>query len=341
MEVQWIDQVVESTNAALTSLLQDKAAQAKQLSPAAVELVEAVSDLTLRGGKRLRPAALHAGYRCANAQGGPAETTTAGCAIELLQTYLLIQDDWMDQDPERRGGPSVHKRLHTGERSAHLSASFAILAADMACVFAYEMLGRTEFPAARQAEGRAAFDAMHFEVLCGQQLDLLGDPDVARMHELKTGSDTVRGPLRLGAILGDASAAQLQALEDFGAPLGKAFQLRDDLLGTFGDHGATGKPTGNDLRAGKHTALVAVARTLLKGPELDLLQRVHGDSQASAQDIGTLTALLAQCGAKAQVEQRLSDLLGEAEAGLKDSALEEAGAAMLRELASRVALRDR
>jgi len=127
------------------------------------------------------------------------------------------------------------------------------------------------------------------------------------MHDLKTGSYTVRGPLAIGAILAGATAEQRAALDRFAAPLGVAFQLRDDLLGTFGDPKATGKPAGNDVRRGKRTALVA-ALASDPGAE-ELMVRAFGVADASDADVAALVARMETAGARARVEARLRELL--------------------------------
>jgi geranylgeranyl diphosphate synthase type I len=339
------EQVIARVNARLVSFLSAQRARADALTPRAGELVAALADLTMRGGKRLRSVAIYAGYCavCADeaASGSDTDPTTdVAAAVELLQTYLLIQDDWMDDDEERRGGPSVHAALAQRYGDPKLGASLAILAADLAMGFAFELLHSAKFPPHRAAEGRAAFTALHFEVVCGQQLDLLDHPDVTLTHHLKTGSYTVRGPLKLGALVGDASPEQLLALERFGRPLGIAFQLRDDLLGTFGDTRATGKPAGHDLREGKNTALVAEARAVLGGEARDRLERVLGQRDASPAQLQEVTYSLETSGARARVEAQLTAQLQEAEQALSTAPLAPGGATLLRELLGRIALRD-
>ncbi|HEX4352350.1 MAG TPA: polyprenyl synthetase family protein, partial [Polyangiales bacterium] len=275
----WTDRVIARVNARLSEFFATKRVESQALSPRAPELVDAVAALTMRGGKRLRSLAVYAGFVAVNRDAidldaGVELSIEVAAAIELLQSYFLIQDDWMDDDEERRGGPSVHAALTAAHANPKLGASLAILAGDMAVGFAFELLHRAKFPPSHAAAARLAFDAMHFEVICGQQLDLLEHDDVTLTHHLKTGSYTVRGPLKLGALLGGASEDQLLAIERFGRPLGIAFQLRDDLLGTFGDSRATGKPAGHDLREGKNTALVAQARALMEGEARAQLERV-------------------------------------------------------------------
>ncbi|HEY2733467.1 MAG TPA: polyprenyl synthetase family protein [Polyangiales bacterium] len=341
----WTDRVIACVNARLSEFFATKRDESDALSPRARELVDAVAALTMRGGKRLRSLAVYAGLSAVNRDAadldvGIALSIEVAAAIELLQSYLLIQDDWMDDDEERRGGPSVHAALSVAH-GPKLGASLAILAGDMAVGFAFELLHRAKFPISHAAAARSAFDAMHFEVICGQQLDLLEHDDVTLTHHLKTGSYTVRGPLKLGALLGGASDAQLLAIERFGRPLGIAFQLRDDLLGTFGDSRATGKPAGHDLREGKNTALVAQARAIMEGEARAQLERVLGRRDASASELRDATRTLEASGARARVEAQLDSQLSEAEQALSNASLLPVGVDMLRHLLGKIALRDR
>lgn len=321
--------VTSAVNARLDAFLSEQERTAATISPRAPELVGALAELTRRGGKRLRPVVLYAGYRAAGGAHDVAPTLDACASLELLQTYLLIQDDWMDGDEERRGGPSVHAALRRTHRDPHLAASLAILAGDLAAGFAFELIARAPFPSARLHEALAVYGRMHFEVVCGQQLDLCKHDDVALTHQLKTGSYTVRGPLALGALLAGGNTAQLAALERFGAPVGVAFQLRDDLLGTFGDRAAVGKPVGADLRAGKRTALIAEAYAILPSHEREPLERVLGKASATDEEIHAATALLERSGARRRVEARLAGLEREAREALQDESLAEAGRSLL------------
>ncbi|HBQ17638.1 MAG: polyprenyl synthetase family protein [Sandaracinaceae bacterium] len=341
-EGSWLWEVRSLVDERLGRFFEHKRASAASLAPEAVELVEAVARLTLRGGKRLRPALLVAAYRAVRPEGRADEVTDACAALELLQSYLLIHDDWMDHDEERRGGPSVHVALreaHGGD--PHLGASLAILAGNLASAQAWDLLARGEWDPATKARAISVFLEMHQEVVFGQQLDLLASENVSLMQQLKTGSYTVRGPLLLGAALGGASEAERAALEAYGLPLGEAFQMRDDLLGTFGDPRATGKPAGGDIREGKRTALVRAAEEQASIEELHAIRAVLGRSDASDAEIGRTTAILESCGARARVEARLAALLDEARDALSTRALQAPGTEMLSELANRLAVRDR
>ena len=272
-------------------------------------MVSAVRDLCLRGGKRLRPALLVAGFRAASAHGGTEPALDAGVALELLQAYLLIHDDWMDGDLVRRGGPAVHARLARHFRSEHKGHASGILAGDYAAGVALEALSRVRMkPAAAQA-ALGCFAEMQLDAIAGQQLDLIGgEYDVELAYQLKTGSYTVRGPLRLGAILASARPETLSALDRFAVPVGVAFQMRDDLLSAFGETERTGKPLGNDLRAGKRTALLAAGLSLARGKDLRALKRAVGNAEASDAQVRAALAVLEACGARAAIEARVAQL---------------------------------
>ncbi len=337
----WLDEVRRETDARLARFFDEERPAARGLAPEALELVEAIAALTMRGGKRLRPAVMVAAFRSVAPERDWTVTVPACAGLELLQSYLLIHDDWMDGDDQRRGGPAVHAALRERFGDAHLGASLAILAGDLASAYAQRLvLG--SLPSAKDPTAvLEAFVRMQVEVVMGQSLDLLGSPDVSRMQQLKTGSYTVAGPLRLGALIGGASPAQLAALESFGTPLGEAFQVRDDLLGTFGDPRATGKPAGNDLRAGKRTALVREVERLLSDDERAPLTLVLGHKDASDADVTNATELLVRSGARKNVEQRLAGLLEDATTALDRGDLADPGRSMLREMAAALGIRDR
>lgn len=272
-------------------------------------------NLTLRGGKRYRAGLVVAAHRGIAPDAPEDAALDAAAALELIQTYLLIQDDWIDEDPVRRGGPSVHAALGRSLGDARLGAVSALLASDLTWGLAVDLLASAPAAPAATLAAIRALCAIHADVVVGQHLDVLGRAeDVEHMHALKTGSYTVRGPLLLGATLAGASAEALTALEGFAAPVGVAFQLRDDLLGTFGSEAETGKPVGNDLRAGKRTAVIAWAEGRLDGAGREALAGAFGRRDAPAEAVDAATAALVACGARAAVEERLAALCAEAEA---------------------------
>jgi geranylgeranyl diphosphate synthase type I len=330
----WMGVVRQQVDAILERFFAAKCEEATRLSPQAIELVTEVRDLTMRGGKRLRPIVTAAAFRAASGALDVSPTLEAGAALELLQTYLLIHDDWMDEDTERRGGPAVHYAFQRKYGRDHLGASLGILAGDLASTFGWELLLGSRFPKGRRDEALELFVRIQKEVFAGQQLDLMTDLDVERMHDLKTGSYTTRGPAELGGILADADAAGMRSLRAWSAPLGVAFQLRDDLLGTFGSVHETGKP-GDDLRHGKHNAVVAAFRRL--GPsqaEQAALEGVWGHPDATDEALVAATGVL--FAAKAEVEMRLGFLANQALGALSSSPFGQDARQVLEEVTRRL-----
>jgi len=330
----WMGDIRRHVDRILERFFESKCEEATRLSPQAIELVTEVRDLTMRGGKRLRPIVTAAAYRAASGAIDLSPTFEVGAALELLQTYLLIHDDWMDEDNERRGGPAVHYAFQKKHGDTHLGASLGILAGDLASTFGWELLLGGSFPAARRDEGLALFVRIQKEVFAGQQLDLMTDGDVERMHDLKTGSYTTRGPAELGGILANADATGIEALRRWATPLGVAFQLRDDLLGTFGNVQQTGKP-GDDLRHGKHNAVVAAFRRL--GPseaERAVLEGVWGCAEATDEEVYAATEVLSA--AKREVGARLCFLADESRVALAASPFDDEAKQVLEEVTRRL-----
>jgi geranylgeranyl diphosphate synthase type I len=278
-------------------------------------VADAVRGLVLRGGKRLRAILVAASFE---ACGGPPTqrpaAVGAGASLELLQGYLLVHDDWMDGDDTRRGGPSVPALMR--ERFADDGDAASILAGDLACAWAQACLLQAAdgVDAARLALAAGELAAAQEDVVSGQVLDVCGRADdaagVEAVHALKTASYTVRAPVAIGARLAGARPAQVAALVAFAEPLGVAFQLRDDVLGVFGDARATGKPSSADVRKGKRTALVIEA--LRDAASRDRLARVLGRADASDEDIREATACIEASGARARVEGRIATLAANA-----------------------------
>lgn len=342
---RWVDEVRANVDLVLADFLESKHAIAQRIAGDSTKLVSAIADITLRGGKRLRPAVTHAAYVAVGGREEPKELAVLGrigAALELLQTYLLIHDDWMDRDDQRRGGPSAHILLRDQVGGdAQLGDALAILAGDLASSYAWELFVAEAF--ALGASGPAlvqAFLRLHQEVVLGQELDLIGSSDVPRMQRLKSGSYTVEGPLRIGAVLAGATEAQHAVLEAMGTPLGEAFQIRDDLLGAFGDPARTGKPSGSDIRAGKRTALVRECERAALPEERALLASVLGHSDASDAQVESVLAMFVRTGIKERVEQRLHALIETARRALETDLLTPRGIAMLSDLVAALAWRE-
>jgi geranylgeranyl diphosphate synthase type I len=334
-----VQAVRQRVDARLAVHLDAAEARASEAGGAPREIMRVVSALVRRGGKRLRPALVAAGFlaTAAETMGDelPSSVVDAGCALELLQAYFLIHDDWMDGDDTRRGGPTAHVQLAAHFGDAQLGAATAVLAGDLASALAHRVLIAIDAAPDVVREATDAFARVHEEVVLGQALDLgLASEDAAaveRMHALKTGSYTVRGPLEIGAILARASSPARRALASFAAPIGVAFQLQDDLLGTFGDERVTGKPVGSDLRSRKRNALVVDAIARAGGADrarLEALLRARGESMEET-DVRWAMSLVEACGARAAIEARLAALLERGRAAAGDPSIREEGRALL------------
>ena len=290
-------------------------------------LLAAVRDLTLRGGKRLRPALAYLAAVSIRPEGELRGLVGACASLELLQSYLLIHDDIMDDDDVRRGGPTVHRMLAgpgDGEGARQRGRDLAILAGDLACVAARMMLEDSGAP--RIGDAQRVLATMEWEVIHGQLLDVTGSPDVATMHDLKTGSYTTRGPVRFGAALAGATDSQEDALRAYAHPLGLAFQLRDDLLDVTGDPSKTGKPVGTDLREGRVSAVIREALSRADDGQRRRLESAWGrGAELPGDELAEALTTLRATGAIEACTDRVKALTGEAAAGLETAPLRSEG----------------
>jgi geranylgeranyl diphosphate synthase type I len=262
--------LLDAIEGTLADFLAAQIAALDATDPALGCLARTTRDLVLAGGKRLRPTFAYWGWRAVSDD--PVEPVLpALAALELMHTFALVHDDVMDESATRRGRPTAH-RIFERQHGARFGESAAILVGDLCLVWADQLLARTPMPTATLFAVRARYDRMRVEAVAGQYLDVLGDSDPGQwsvdrallVARLKTASYTVQRPLQYGLVLAGPAAPPAidDAFEQYGALVGEAFQLRDDLLGVFGDPAVTGKPAGDDLRSGKPTTLMLLARQL-------------------------------------------------------------------------------
>ncbi|WP_250030871.1 polyprenyl synthetase family protein [Paractinoplanes maris] len=331
---------------ALAAFLSGQRARLTGIDPALAAVAEALEDFVLGGGKRLRPAFAYWGYRGA----GGADTdqiVAAVSALELVQASALIHDDLMDRSDTRRGEPSVHRRFearHTeaGWRggSAAFGDSAAVLLGDLALVWSDELLHTSGVGAAELTRGRPIFDEMRTEVTVGQYLDVLtqatADTSLERAGKVarfKSAKYTVERPLLLGAAIAGAPADLHEAYSGFGLPLGEAFQLRDDILGVFGDPERTGKPAGDDLREGKRTYLVAAAFAGLDEAGRAELDAGLGDQGLDDRRVTRLRTLIRDSGALTATERRIDELMAASLTALAAAPIDDEARGVLHRLA--------
>lgn len=320
---------------ALADFLANQRNWLTDVDEALVPVAEAVEAFVLRGGKRLRPAFAYWGYRGA---GGPDSDQVVAtlAALEFVQASALIHDDLMDRSDTRRGEPAVHRRFASRHRAAGWTGNAegfgdaaAILLGDLCLVWSDEMLHGAGLDARILARARPVFDEMRTEVTVGQYLDVLtqatGDTSVERAGKVaryKSAKYTVERPLLLGAALAGADTEVTVAYSAYGLPLGEAFQLRDDVLGVFGDPAQTGKPAGDDLREGKRTYLVAAALAGTDDTGRALIDRHLGDPDLDDEGVAKLREVFVSSGALARTEERIAALTDSALAALATVDLE-------------------
>jgi geranylgeranyl diphosphate synthase, type I len=298
------------------------------------------------GGKRVRPALLLLGFEAAG-QRDRGDVHGPALSLELLHTCALAHDDVIDRAPTRRGRPTVHHSFAQRHRDARWAGdpvaygdAVAILLGDLAFVQADELFLEAQVPAGALLAGLARFTLLREEVMAGQYLDLHAatsrttDRDLAlTIATLKSGRYSVARPLEIGALLAGADDELVDGLRRFGDPLGRAFQVRDDLLGIFGEEAATGKSAASDLAEGKRTLLIAEAMARLEGPERLRLEAGLGDPDLDAARAAELRNLLERCGARAATEDYVREAVAEADAVLADLDLPEPVATGLADLA--------
>ncbi|MEU7747178.1 polyprenyl synthetase family protein [Nonomuraea sp. NPDC049158] len=292
-----------------------------------LEPLRAAAEDLLSGGKRLRPAFCYWGWRGAGGTDVPG-IFTAAASLELLQASALVHDDVMDKSDLRRGMPSAHRRFEAiHEKSGwHGSAEqfgegAAILLGNLLLIWSGEMWRSSGLPPESLSAAQPVHDHMRTELMCGQYLDLLEQAhgentfeSALRVALYKSGKYSVEQPLRLGLVLAAGSLEPWmdELCMEYGRRVGIAFQLRDDILGVFGDPAQTGKPAGDDLREGKRTMLIARTLASAAPGDAETVRALLGDPGLDEDGVATLRGIIDGTGALRQCEDMIGDYLGEA-----------------------------
>jgi len=329
--------LVDLVHERIEDFLAERTSILRSISPG-LDPLDGFSRRFLSGGKRFRALFCYWGWEAVHGRGfDPFDAgddvdlepvVSAAAALELFHAAALVHDDIIDKSDTRRGAPSAHRlfeALHAESGWAGDAADFgvdaAVLLGDLLLGWSDELLDEgldllVDRSAARAA--RVEFMRMRTEVTAGQYLDILEErawvvqPDdeqrlrAERVIVFKSAKYSVEAPLVIGGAIAGADEAQLAALREFGLPLGIAYQLRDDLLGVYGDPEVTGKPSGDDLREGKRTMLIAIARERLAAGQRRLLDELLGDPELSADQIRMLQRTITECGAVDEIESMIA-----------------------------------
>jgi geranylgeranyl diphosphate synthase type I len=317
--------IARRVEARLDIVLRDEESRWSDFDPDLAAPVSEIRRLVGAGGKRLRPAFCHWGFVGLGGNADDRRAVDAGAALELLHAFALFHDDIMDGALTRRGEPVTHE-VFAAEHRAHGSSGearrygegMAILIGDLTFVISDRLLDGVS------PEARAIWHELRLELNVGQILDLMGSArhdrrrdKAERICRYKSGKYTIERPLHLGAMIAapDRAAEALPKLSAYGLPLGDAFQMRDDVMGVFGDPTITGKPVGDDLREGKPTPLLAIAVERATAVQRSVLDRV-GRDELSDDDVAAVQQVVVECGALDEMERVIARLSEQAVASL-------------------------
>ncbi|MEW2441305.1 polyprenyl synthetase family protein [Micromonospora marina] len=342
--------LIEGVDETLAAFLAAEVESLTEIDAAMGGFAATARDCVLAGGKRVRPTFAYWGWRGVVGGEEPlCSVLPALSALELLHTFALVHDDVMDASDTRRGLPTAHRAAAARHRAAGHSGdpdrygeAVAVLIGDLCMVWADRLMAHAAVPADRLLDVRRCYDQMRVETVAGQFLDVLGENDSAswtvdralRVARYKTASYTVQRPLLFGACLAGADADDplIATYTRYGLAVGEAFQLRDDLLGVYGDPETTGKPAGDDLRTGKPTALLMLARQLADPAQRRALERAG--SVTSAREVDGLADVVRDTGATARVERMISERVAEGLAALGTAPIDETARTALTGLAT-------
>jgi geranylgeranyl diphosphate synthase type I len=332
----------------LSTFLNFESAYLNTISTELSPVSDVLTAFLLDSGKRLRPLFAYAGFAAA---GGALEkpVVRAMAALELLQACALIHDDLMDGSDTRRGKPSIHRHFETMHVQDQLDGfapqygvSAAVLLGDLALVWSDQMLNSAGLTTEQFARVFPYYNEMRVELMAGQFLDIHEQTQKTtsvdrsmKIARYKSGKYTIERPLHLGAAMTSSASPEIfAALSAYGLPLGEAFQLRDDLLGVFGDPSVTGKPAGDDLREGKRTVLIAMTNDRQSEAQREVARTYFGKPDLDAQGVAALQEIIESTGARAELESTIERLTDAALAAAESSLFTNDGKALLVELAN-------
>lgn len=310
MEVKaYLQSYIKKVSPVLDEIFQKEAKRAAKVDPLCSQMMRLYQQFA-KGGKMIRGALAYLGYRGA---GGKNEKValTASATLEILQSFLLMHDDWIDQDVVRRGKPTMHvqyekvfKQKKWSGDASRWAAGMAIVLGDAGCFLAVRILADLDCRAEFKTKALARLADYLVKTAYGEVLDIshglmkgVSYQDILQARELKTAYYTIVMPLVVGATLGGANDSQMKAIERYGLAMGIAFQLRDDELGLLGDEQVLGKSSLADLLDGKKTLLILKAVENLSDQEKKILLSVWGKSQASQEEIAKTKKLILKSGA--------------------------------------------
>lgn len=301
-------------------------ARGQKIDPLAVSAVKSIRKFVLAGGKRLRPAIMYYGYLAAGGKDIKA-IKKASMSIELIHSFLLIHDDIMDQDNTRHGIDTIHqkytklaKKYFKNKDNKHFGSSMAIIVGDLCYTMANKVLFKADFDAIVILKALNKLQNIVYEVIPGQMMDLkLGfkgsatEREILRVQEAKTAYYTFEGPMHLGCVLAENNnAVMLKSFTKYALAMGKAFQIRDDILGIFGDEEVLGKPVGSDIIEGKRTLLTNYVSRKGSAQDKKVIKSMLGNSNLTKRSLQQFRKVIKESGSLEYSKKKGNEMVMEA-----------------------------
>lgn len=329
----------------ISTFMSKKEKEGKQISEECEEMARLLKEFAERSGKRIRPVLVVFGYKACGGE-NEKEILKASIAIELIHAYLLIHDDIMDKSETRRGRPAFHKEYENlflkkyGKGKEWQAVSAAVIGGDIIEAFAAQAIAETDFDSEKKSGFMTKLNEINANTGYGQLLDMelemkenASEEEVETVHLLKTAKYTIEGPLLLGAILAGASKEQLEELSRYAIPVGKAFQMQDDILGLFGSEKKTGKPVDSDIKEGKKTHLVLNAMKKAGEEEKRVISEALGNQNLTKEEFEKAREIIKNMGALDYTRKKAKEYAKEGMGLLENSSLEEEGREFLQGMA--------
>ena len=315
MEIkEYLQEYRKKVDKELEKYFELKTKQAVDLHPLAEEAVGVIKDITMSGGKRIRPAIIYYSY-LANGGVSNEEIVKTSMSIELAHIFLLIHDDIIDKDDFRHGVPTAHRRYEkkalrvmshqkVKEDAKHFGTSMAIVVGDMASSMTQEIIFNSSFPSDTIIKALNAMQEIVYRTLPGEMMDVemelrgrADEEEILKMHEGKTARYTFEGPIHMGWVLaGGVSRDNMDNFSKYALPVGKAFQIRDDILGVFGQEDKLGKPVGSDIIEGKQTLLILKARERGNNSQRKIVDELLGKRDLSLEELEEIRKIIRETG---------------------------------------------
>jgi geranylgeranyl diphosphate synthase type I len=337
----------DKINTELNLFFSRKLRQVTNLDSSAQNIIRNSREFNLRGGKRIRPILVVMGYRLFKNRNID-QVIKAALAVELMESFLLVHDDIIDNDSLRRGKPTLHKIYEIEKNNPDYGKNMALLAGDLLAIFGSEAILQTKFNHKLRTKAIEKFNRIVANTIFGQILDYLGNFNndfsencVKRIHILKTAKYTIEGPLHIGAILAGAKEKHLKLISEFSIPLGQAFQIKDDILNLFSDSTTLGKPVGSDIKEGKKTLLISKALEKSNEKQRVFIKHCLGNKNLSQKELGKLNKIITDTGSLSYSQNLAADLVETAKEKIRKSKFKMDAKIFLLNLADYVISRDK